>query len=47
MHRLAGFFLTMFALIPVPATAMDRAHFLELNQRASELRNHKDWAGLR
>jgi len=40
MHRLLGFFLTTLALIP--ATAMDRAHFLELNQRAAELRKQKD-----
>lgn len=45
MHRLPGFFLTMLTLIP--AAAMDRAHFLELNQRAAELRKQKDWAGLR
>jgi hypothetical protein len=35
----------LLALIPA-ATAMDRAHFLELNQKAAELRKQKDWAGL-
>ncbi|HEV2990290.1 MAG TPA: hypothetical protein VG759_17735, partial [Candidatus Angelobacter sp.] len=35
----------VFCLIP-PAVAMDRAHFLELNQQATELRKQKDWPGL-
>jgi hypothetical protein len=40
-------FLSMvFLLAFIPATAMDRAHFLELNQKAGELRKQKDWAGL-
>jgi hypothetical protein len=44
MKKLLGIGVTIgFALA---ATAMDRAHFLELNQHAAELRRQKDWAGL-
>jgi hypothetical protein len=31
----------------VPSCAMDRAHFIELNKKASELAKEKNWKGLR
>lgn len=34
------------ALLLPSTSAMDRAHFVELNQKAAELRQQKDWAGL-
>ncbi len=40
------FLITLLLLSLIPAIAMDRAHFLELNQKAGELRKQKDWAGL-
>jgi sugar lactone lactonase YvrE len=38
--------ITLLLLSVIPAIGMDRAHFLELNQKAAELRKQKDWAGL-
>jgi hypothetical protein len=39
--------LILAAACVVPACALDRAHFIELNQKARELSKQKDWKGLR
>ncbi|HEV3037701.1 MAG TPA: hypothetical protein VHA33_07950 [Candidatus Angelobacter sp.] len=44
MNKLLNICLAI-CLVP-PAVAMNRAHFLELNQKAAELRKQKDWARL-
>jgi hypothetical protein len=44
MNKLLSICLAL-SLVPA-AVAMDRAHSLELNQKAAELRKQKDWAGL-
>ena len=45
MNWLLTLIVTVFFFIP--SCAMDRAHFIELNKRASELAKEKNWKGLR
>src|SRR5262245_37212402 len=35
------------AVLALPAFALDRAHFIELNKKASEQAKQQDWKGLR
>ncbi len=39
--------LVLTALCGPPANALDRAHFVELNQKAADLRKKQDWPALR
>jgi sugar lactone lactonase YvrE len=45
MNRLLT--LIVIVVLFVPSCAMDRAHFIELNKKASELAKEKNWKGLR
>jgi hypothetical protein len=39
--------LILSAIVVLPSFSLDRAHFLELNKKGSELRQKRDWPGLR